>query len=171
MLGDAEPVGICGSALLDAIAVFLDLEDIGESGRVLTDDKLLHLKGSVALTQNDVNELQFAKAAIAAGIEMMADALDLDLRDIQTVYLAGAFGNYMNPDSACRIGLIPSFLRSRIQPCGNAAGKGSQMAAVSSQAYSYASGLAEASDFLDLAGHPDFQDTYVEHLCFEEEEE
>ena len=171
VLGDAEPIGICGSALLDAIAVFLDLDCIGESGRVLTDDKLLHLKGSVALTQNDVNELQFAKGAIAAGIEMMADNLGLDLHDIQAVYLAGAFGNYMNPDSACRIGLIPSYLRSRIKPCGNAAGKGSQMAAVSMQAYEYANSLATASDFLDLAAEPDFQDTYVEHLCFEEEEE
>ena len=171
VLGDAEPIGICGSALLDAIAVFLDLEDIGESGRVLTDDRLLHLKGSVALTQNDVNELQFAKGAIAAGIEMMADDLGLDLHDIQAVYLAGAFGNYMNPDSACRIGLIPAFLRERIKPCGNAAGKGSQMAAVSAQAYEYADTLATASDFLDLAAQPDFQDTYVEHLCFEEEEE
>lgn len=171
VLGDAEPVGICGSALLDAIAVFLDLEDIGESGRVLTDDRLLHLKGKVALTQNDVNELQFAKGAIAAGIEMMADGLGLDLHDIQAVYLAGAFGNYMNPDSACRIGLIPAFLRERIKPCGNAAGKGSQMAAVSAQAYEYAAGLATASDFLDLAAQPDFQDVYVEHLCFEEEEE
>ena len=171
VLGDAEPVGICGSALLDAIAVFLDLECIGESGRVLTDDKLLHLKGSVALTQNDVNELQFAKGAIAAGIEMMAADLGLDLHDIQAVYLAGAFGNYMNPDSACRIGLIPSYLRSRIKPCGNAAGKGSQMAAVSREAYAYADVLATASDFLDLAAQPDFQDTYVEHLCFEEEEE
>ena len=171
VLGDAEPVGICGSALLDAIAVFLDLECIGESGRVLTDDKLLHLKGSVALTQNDVNELQFAKGAIAAGIEMMAADLGLDLHDIQAVYLAGAFGNYMNPDSACRIGLIPSYLRSRIKPCGNAAGKGSQMAAISREAYAYADMLATASDFLDLAAQPDFQDTYVEHLCFEEEEE
>lgn len=170
VLGDAEPIGICGSALLDAIAVFLDLEDIGESGRVLTDDKLLHLKGNVALTQNDVNELQFAKGAIAAGIEMMADELGLDLHDIQAVYLAGAFGNYMNPDSACRIGLIPAFLRERIKPCGNAAGKGSQMAAVSREAYDYAASLATASDFLDLAGHPDFQDIYVEHLIFEEEE-
>ena len=171
VLGDAEPIGICGSALLDAIAVFLDLEDIGESGRVLTDDRLLHLKGNVALTQNDVNELQFAKGAIAAGIEMMADDLGLDLHDIQAVYLAGAFGNYMNPDSACRIGLIPAFLRERIKPCGNAAGKGSQMAAVSREAYEYANTLATASDFLDLAAQPDFQDTYVEHLCFEEEEE
>ena len=171
VLGDAEPVGICGSALLDAIAVFLDLECIGESGRVLTDDKLLHLKGSVALTQNDVNELQFAKGAIAAGIEMMAADLGLDLHDIQAVYLAGAFGNYMNPDSACRIGLIPSYLLSRIKPCGNAAGKGSQMAALSREAYAYADQLATMSDFLDLAAQPDFQDTYVEHLCFEEEEE
>ena len=143
----------------------------GESGRVLTDDKLLHLKGNVALTQNDVNELQFAKGAIAAGIEMMADDLGLDLHDIQAVYLAGAFGNYMNPASACRIGLIPSFLLDRIKPCGNAAGKGSQMAAVSAQAYEYANTLATASDFLDLAAQPDFQDIYVEHLIFEEEEE
>ena len=171
VLGDAEPVGICGSALLDAVAVFLDLEDIGESGRVLTDDKLLHLKGNVALTQNDVNELQFAKGAIAAGIEMMADDLGLDLHDIQAVYLAGAFGNYMNPASACRIGLIPSYLLDRIKPCGNAAGKGSQMAALSMQAYEYANSLATASDFLDLAAQPDFQDIYVEHLIFEEEEE
>jgi len=170
VLGNKAPVGICGSALLDAIAVYLNREDIGESGRILTEDKLLHLAGDVRLTQNDVNELQFAKAAIAAGIEMMAEDLGLRIEDIQAVYLAGAFGNYMNPASACRIGLIPAVLEDRIIPCGNAAGKGSQMAAVSEAAYRYAAQLAEMSDFLDLAAQPDFQDVYVEHLCFEEDD-
>jgi len=141
---------------------------IAESGRVLTEDKLLHLAPTVALTQNDVNELQFAKGAIAAGIEMMAADLGIEIEEIQAVYLAGAFGNYMNPESACYIGLIPYELRERIKPCGNAAGKGSQMAAVSAEAYAYASMLAEQSDFLDLAAQEDFQDTYIEHLYFEE---
>ena len=168
VIGNVTPVGICGSALLDAIAVFLKLEMIAESGRVLTEDKLLHLAPTVALTQNDVNELQFAKGAIAAGIEMMAADLGIEIEEIQAVYLAGAFGNYMNPESACYIGLIPYELRERIKPCGNAAGKGSQMAAVSLEAYKYASMLAEQSDFLDLAAQEDFQDTYVEHLYFEE---
>ena len=168
VIGNVTPVGICGSALLDAIAVFLKLEMIAESGRVLTEDKLLHLAPTVALTQNDVNELQFAKGAIAAGIEMMAADLGIEIEEIKAVYLAGAFGNYMNPESACYIGLIPYELRERIKPCGNAAGKGSQMAAVSLEAYKYASMLAEQSDFLDLAAQEDFQDTYVEHLYFEE---
>ena len=171
VIGGKEAIGICGSALLDAAAVFLELGLIGFSGRILTEDKLLHLAPKVALTQNDINELQFAKAAIAAGIEMMAADLNLPLENIRQVFLAGAFGNYMNPDSACAIGLIPAKLREKIRPCGNAAGKGAQMAAVSLDAYRYAAMLARKADFLDLAAQADFQDTYLDHLYFEEDED
>lgn len=168
VIGNVPPLGICGSALLDAVAVYLEMGAISNCGRILTQTKTLPITESIYLTQNDISELQLAKAAIAAGIDMMLSSLRISVTDIQTVYLAGAFGSYMNPDSACSIGLIPKALRTKIVPVGNAAGIGSQLAALSRDAYRYAEKLSNSTEFLDLAAQEDFQDTYIDNLSFEE---
>jgi len=121
------------------------------------------------LTQKDIREVQLAKAAIRAGIELLAEKLGVQVEDIQTVYLAGAFGNYMNPASACRIGMIPPILRDRITPIGNAAGEGAKLCALSRAEFDYAIRLAKETEFLELASLPNFQDCYVDALEFEEE--
>ena len=91
------------------------------------------------MSQKDIREVQLAKAAIAAGITLLRKELKLSEEDIGRVYIAGAFGNYMDADSACAIGLIPVSLRDRIQPIGNAAGEGAKLALLSSRALSRAS--------------------------------
>ena len=83
--------------------------------------------------------------------------------------LAGAFGSYMNPASACRIGMIPPVLLERIQSIGNAAGEGAKLCALSAKEYTYSQSLAENTEFLELAGMAEFQDCYVDALEFEEE--
>lgn len=169
VIGDAKPAGLCGSGLLDLVSVLLDLEIISESGRM--EQKTYALCENVTLTQKDVREVQLAKAAIRAGIELMAQQLGVAVGDIRKVYLAGAFGNYLDPASACRIGMIPPILLDRIVPIGNAAGEGAKLCALSRAEFDYSKELARKTEFLELASLPQFQDQYVDALEFSEEEE
>lgn len=169
VIGERDPIGICGSGLLDLVAALLDAEIIDESGRL--EDKLYTLSGTtVSLTQKDVREVQLAKGAIRAGIELMCREMGVQPEDIKTVLLAGAFGNYMDPKSACRIGMIPPCLVDRIRPVGNAAGEGAKLCAVNCAEFERAKQLAEKTDFLELASLPDFQDRFVDALEFCEDE-
>ena len=169
VIGDAEPKGLCGSGLLDLVAVLLDQEIIDESGRL--EEKQFTLCDNVTLTQKDVREVQLAKAAIRAGIELLAEKMNVAVEDIRRVYLAGAFGNYMNPASACRIGMIPPVLQDRIVPIGNAAGEGAKLCALNRAEFAYSQALAKNTEFLELASLPQFQDCYVDALEFCEEED
>lgn len=169
VIGNTTPKGLCGSGLLDLVAVLLDAQIIDESGRM--EEKEYHLCENVILTQKDIREVQLAKAAIRAGIELLSEALGIQVADIQRVYLAGAFGNYLNPTSACRIGMIPPVLLDRIQPIGNAAGEGAKLCALSRTEFEYSKKLAKETDFLELASLPQFQDRYVDALEFVEEDE
>lgn len=166
VIGDTTPKGLCGSGLLDLVAVLLDTGILDESGYL--EEKKYTLCESVVLTQKDIREVQLAKAAIRAGIELLAEQFGVEVSDIQQVWLAGAFGNYLNPASACRIGMIPPVLQSRIQSIGNAAGEGAKLCALSRAEFAYSQILARETEFLELASLPNFQDCYVDSLEFEE---
>ena len=168
VIGGGKAVGLCGSGLLDLVAVLLENEDIGESGRM--EDTYILPGSGVSLTQKDVREVQLAKAAIRAGIELMCQKRGVKTEDIQKVYLAGAFGSFMDPASACAIGMIPPCLQDRIESIGNAAGEGAKLCAVSREEFAYSKRLAEKAEFLELASMEDFNDCYVDCLMFEEEE-
>ena len=168
VIGGGEPKGLCGSGLLDLVAALLDTGVIDESGRMESGD--FSLCDNVTLTQKDVREVQLAKAAIRAGIELLCAHLGRRPEDIRAVLLAGAFGSYMNPASACRIGMIPPVLLEKIQSIGNAAGEGAKLCALSEREYAYSQTLAANTEFLELASMPDFQDCYVDALEFVEEE-
>ncbi|MCI7639575.1 MAG: ASKHA domain-containing protein [Clostridiales bacterium] len=169
VIGEGEAVGLCGSGLLDLIAALLETGEISESGR-MESGKTYQLEGTrVYLTQKDVREVQLAKAAIRAGIELMCKRMGVRVEDIRQVLLAGAFGNYLDPNSACTIGMIPPALRERIVPIGNAAGEGAKMAVLSAEEYACSKRLARETEFLELASMPEFNDCYVDCLCFEEE--
>ena len=169
VIGEAEAVGLCGSGLLDLVAALLDLEIVDETGRMLCGDAYRLGDTKVELTQKDVREVQLAKAAIRAGVELMAERLGVEVGEIRSVCLAGAFGNFMNPASACRIGMIPPCLLDRIEGIGNAAGEGAKLCALSGEEFEYSKRLASGTEFLELASLPQFQDCYVDALGFEEE--
>lgn len=170
VIGEEQARGLCGSGLLDLVACLLELGVIDESGCL--EGKSYTIPGtSVCLTQSDVREVQLAKAAIRAGIELMCSHLGTVPEQIQTVLLAGAFGNYLNPRSACRIGMIPPCLLERIQPIGNAAGAGARLCALSQAEFAYSQRLARQTEFLELASKPDFQDRFVDALEFCEEDD
>ena len=169
VIGDGAPAGLCGSGLLDLVAVLLDMGIIDESGRMK--GKQYPLCENVTLTQKDVREVQLAKAAIRAGIELLAEQMGVEVERIRKVLLAGAFGSFLNPVSACRIGMIPPVLVDRITAIGNAAGEGAKLCALSRAEFDYSKALARDTEFLELASLPQFQDSYVDALEFTEDEE
>ena len=169
-IGGEAARGICGSGLLDLTACLLDLGILDESG-YLEQNPYTIPGTSVQLTQKDVREVQLAKAAIRAGIELMCDHMGVTPPDIRRVLLAGAFGNYMDPRSACRIGMIPPVLLDRITPIGNAAGEGAKICALCRDTFDSCKHLAEQTEFLELASRPKFQDCFVDALEFCEEED
>ncbi len=120
----------------------------------------------VIVTQRDVRELQLAKGAIRAGIEILLKELGIRAEDVRHVYLAGAFGNYIRPESALAIGLIPRFPNAQIVPVGNAAGSGARMALLSRGSLREASAVFQHAECLELSGRPDFQAEFAEAMIF-----
>jgi len=165
VLGNAEPRGICGSGLVDAVAAGLDLGWIKPSGR-LADGESLPLAGPVSLNQWDVRELQLAKGAIAAGLRILLEQWGAAKADLAQIYLAGAFGNYINHASARRIGLL-DFPAEKVQPAGNTALLGAKLALFSLQEHNgaYPEILAKVKH-VSLNEVERFQDTFVEEMGF-----
>lgn len=169
VIGNCTPAGLCGSGLLDLIAVLLEMGHIDNSGRLLTGTEYRLGDTDIVLTQRDVREVQLAKAAIRAGIELMAKQLGIEISAVQIVYLAGAFGNYLNPSAACRIGLLPPQLLKKIRLIGNAAGEGAKRSVLRADEFAYSQRLAARAEFLELASLPQFQDCFVDAMGFGED--
>ena len=167
-IGGGEATGICGSGLIDLTAALLERGDITPMGRMAGD---VRLSERVYLARSDIREVQLAKAAIASGIRILAEQAGAALADIEKVYLAGGFGNFIGLDSACRIGLFPAALRAKIVPVGNAAGSGSVRLLVSEQARRSAEALRQVTRCVELAATPDFNDVYTDELLFEDEDD
>lgn len=127
VIGHGEPRGICGSGLVDVVACAMELEWIKSNGAFAGEMEQLVLSPKIALSQRDIRELQLAKAAIAAGIQIILNQLQLAADDVEHFYLAGAFGNYLNPLNARWIGLFP-FSVQKVVSAGNTALLGTKMA-------------------------------------------
>ena len=164
VIGDGTPRGLCGSGLVDAVAAGLELGVIGASGRFANGETSWMLTEPVALTQNDIRELQLAKAAVAAGIKLLMQRRGA--KQLSRLYLAGAFGNYIDRTSAQRIGLI-DFPPDRVEAAGNTALLGAKLALFShdSEGGSY-EGLRRRIEHVALNADPCFQDVFVEELAF-----
>ncbi len=161
VLGGGEARSICGSGLVDAVASLLTLEVIDETGRM--DGAEARLLDGVCLTQRDVREVQLAKGAIAAGIDILMKEMGVTARDIDKLYLAGGFGNYIDPKSACQIGLLPPELLDRVTPIGNAAGAGARLMLAGEDR---AEALRKHMQYVELSGRKDFQELFSEKMIF-----
>lgn len=166
VIGGGAAEGICGSGLIDAVAMALDAGMINSRGRIQNENRVISLTDEVHLTQDDIRQVQMAKGAIAAGIELMADNLGIALQEIDKVYLAGAFGTCMNPNTACRIGLLPAELAGRVEAVGNAAGSGAKMLACSEQELEHVQQLVSKIEFMELASVPGFQRSFARNMRF-----
>lgn len=170
VIGGGPAAGICGSGLLDAVAAALGQGLINERGRIQNETRTLPLADGLYLTQEDIRQLQQAKGAVAAGIHLLAAQLGVSLQDIDTVYLAGAFGTFLDPHSACRIGLLPAELESKIIPIGNAAGSGARLMACDSAMAAAADAVAADVEHLELATHPRWARAFADGMRFTSEE-
>jgi uncharacterized 2Fe-2S/4Fe-4S cluster protein (DUF4445 family) len=194
VIGDVEPKGLCGSGLVDAVAELVKARLLDHSGRFVPDEDaatmapgladrftkigeervfILHrpspeaeVTECVYLSQRDVRELQFAKAAIATGWTLLLEQLDLEHDDVQQVLLAGSFGSYLSPASAIRIGLVPTLPVLRIVSAGNVAGEGAKMALLSLRERAGAEALLEEVEYVELSDRADFNDKFVDQLAF-----
>lgn len=163
VLGNGPAQGICGSGLVDAIAACLDLDRIAPTGRIRDGAMSIPLADSVVLSQRDVRELQLAKGAIAAGIQILLDTWGASLDDVTHCYLAGAFGNYIRLSSARRIGLL-KFPLERIIPSGNTALLGAKLALFADEGDRAYAGVLERVRHISLNAAPRFHDIYVDEM-------
>ncbi len=166
VIGGGAPRGICGSGLVDAAAAGLELGHILPNGRLANGVHEMALASPVALTQNDIRELQLAKGAIAAGLRILAERFGAVLGDVCRVHLAGAFGNYVNIESARRIGLL-EVETGRIHPDGNTSLRGVKMALLApSRREEWIAGIRARVEHVPLAADAKFQETFVDCLAF-----
>ncbi|HZR54463.1 MAG TPA: ASKHA domain-containing protein [Streptosporangiaceae bacterium] len=184
-IGDVPPEGLCGSGLVDAVTCLVKLGLLDSSGRFVPVDeavekapgladrltklgaeRVFYLTDDVYLSQRDVRELQFAKAAIATGWRILLEEAGLTEADVKQVLLAGSFGSYLSPASAIRIGLVPSVPVQRVVSAGNVAGEGAKMALLSLRERAGGLALLEEVRYVELSDRADFNDRFVDQLSF-----
>jgi uncharacterized 2Fe-2S/4Fe-4S cluster protein (DUF4445 family) len=195
VIGDDAPVGICGSGLLDAVAQLRLVGLLDTSGKLVDSDeaaqhvapevakRLVSIEGGarafvlawpadsghgrqIVLTQRDIRELQFAKAAIASGIDVVMRELGIAADDLAEIFLAGSFGTYINPQSARIIGLVPPIPVERIKAVGNSAGEGAKIALLSFREREVARTMPQFVEYHELSGRADFNDSFISVLQF-----
>jgi uncharacterized 2Fe-2S/4Fe-4S cluster protein (DUF4445 family) len=188
-IGNAPATGICGSGLVDALAVFLDCRLVDDTGRVVDEDEKRALPPALAavveegprgpvvfldrtrgiyLSQADVRAAQLAKAAIAAGIDTLLRVAGVGLGEVDRLYLAGGFGSLLDVRSATRIGLLPPELADRVIVVGNASGAGAAAACISRRRLEDCDRARAACSYVELSSRPDFNEAYVERMMFPE---
>jgi len=197
IIGSALPIGICGSALIDVVALLLDAGVITSDGRLLdrdslpdtvaspladrvmqidgrvafrlVDDAKSDIDGPIVLTEKDVRELQLASGAIRAGIELLLARANMRREDLGSILIAGGFGNYIRPAAARRIGLIPPEVDpSRVVYCGNTAIVGARHVLGSRHKIRLAGQLADRTIHIELADEAGFSDALAEAMFFPE---
>jgi uncharacterized 2Fe-2S/4Fe-4S cluster protein (DUF4445 family) len=194
VIGDVAPAGLCGSGLVDAVASMVAVGLLDRSGRFVPEEQaatlapglaprltmigqervfVLHWQGepgdvasSIYLSQRDVRELQFAKAAIATGWNILLEEAGLAPGDVQQVLLAGSFGSYLSSANAIKIGLVPRLPTLRVVSAGNVAGEGAKMALLSVRERAGALALLGEVRYVELSDRSDFNDAFVDQLSF-----
>jgi len=164
VIGNVPATGICGSGLMDAVAVLLDKGLLGSFGEILSGDTSLSLTDSVKLTARDLQEFLLAKAAINAGITILLRKLEIGLDDISRIYIAGAFGNYINLESMSRLSMI-DFPADRFRKLGNSALIGAKMFLFSEQGAEES--ILSLTSHVNLESEPDFQDIFIDKITLD----
>ncbi len=182
----ARPRGICGSGLLDLIAGFLEIGVIGPKGKFNEMDKMPEFwqerfaedekevvlfseeaaVNKISLTQKDIRQLQLAKGAIRAGIEVLAARLDIKLAEIGKVYLVGGFANYLDPDNTILTGMLPEIFEGKIIQFGNGSGAGASLYLLDRDLAEIVEQLKERVKYIELSKDADFQEKFIEELNF-----
>jgi uncharacterized 2Fe-2S/4Fe-4S cluster protein (DUF4445 family) len=181
-IGDAPPVGICGSGVLDGVAE-LRKADVLRANGAMRPGSHPRVRGTgsgtefllvpagerraprdLVITRKDVNEIQLAKAAIRAGVEVLLEEAGLGAEQIERVIVAGAFGTYLDVGSALAVGMFPPLPRERFVQVGNAAGIGAKQALVSRRCREKSDDIARRVEYVELTTHPHFVAAYTAAL-------
>lgn len=188
-INDHKACGICGSGVLDIVSEFIKHKIIDKTGKMANEDEMtesnlikrLNSKDcnkqfileentvngeSIVFTQKDIREVQLAKAAISAGIQLMVNELRINYSDIDKVYIGGGFGNFMSIESALVIGLIPNDLRGKIHSIGNCAGIGAKLYLLSKNNRKRIFDMTSKASYIELSNRKDFQDYYIDSMMF-----
>jgi len=178
-INQAPPIGICGSGILDALSQLYLAGIVDEGGRMMDNHARVRTsKGqcefvlvgeeerdgqpAITITQRDVRELQLAKAAIRAGIQVLLETNGCPEEKIEQMIIAGAFGTYIDVASAVAIGMLPSLPLNRFRQVGNAAGMGAKLALISLSERAKAQAIASRVKYIELGSAPDFEQTFIQ---------
>lgn len=185
VIGDCKPKGICGSGLVDAISEFYREGIIDKTGRIKPAKKQSKLwakrivedekgskfilweggeRSSIFISQKDIREFQLAKAAIYSGIKILLATLGVKKEEVEEVLIAGAFGNYINLESAYNVGLLPFFPKAKVRNVGNAAILGAIKALLSKKSRQEAEKIPFLVHYIELAVTTNFQDILTESI-------
>lgn len=178
-----SPAGICGSGIMDAMALLLELGLVDETGAMMDpadderhllvegpDGPALRIADEVFFTNRDVREVQLAKAAIAAGVDLLLIESGLETSQLSSVVIAGGFGSYITVQSALRIGLLPAVSESIVVSGGNCAGKGALSVLLEQGADSDTEAMRTQARYIELSTSSVFQELYVAHMLFSDGE-
>ena len=187
-IGNSRPIGICGSGVLDSVSQLLKYNIIDETGKLYDKDKINNYrlklklgnnnqkefilaqsddKEFISITQRDIREVQLAKAAIRAGINILLDEANLQPDDIEHLYIGGGFGNFMNVESCLKIGMIPKELKGKIISIGNCAGLGAKKYLLSQNIRKVANEITNKTIYIELSKRQDFQEYFIDCIPFE----
>ena len=187
-IGDKLPIGICGSGVLDAVSELLkygvidetgkmlnqnEIENVDLSNRIVVIDKMKQFliekstnNNSIYFTQKDVREVQLAKAAVSAGIKILISEKGISYNEIEKIYVAGGFGNFMDINSTINIGMLPKQLKHKVKSIGNSAGSGSIMYLLSKDQRKKATQIKKSTTYIELSNKADFQEYFVDSMMF-----
>jgi uncharacterized 2Fe-2S/4Fe-4S cluster protein (DUF4445 family) len=161
VIGNVPAKGLCGSGLIDAMAVLLGQEKIGMFGEIDTGEDKIELAPGVFLTQQDIREFQLAKAAIASGLQILLNTFEITFDEVENVFIAGGFGNFLNLKNVIQTGLIETS-EEKIIKMGNTALIGAKMFLFEDE--KFIQKILNKTSHINLEGDPNFQNIYVEKL-------
>ena len=182
-IDDRPPVGICGTGILNAVSALLETGTINNQGRLVMGSPRVKLENKspafiistegaadnsreILITRKDIHEIQLAKGAIRAGIEVLLEKAGISAEEVQDWIIAGAFGTYLRLESAIRIGLLPNVPLERFTQVGNAAGVGARQMLLSIHKREEARILAEKAEYIELTTYLKFTEKFVESMFF-----
>jgi uncharacterized 2Fe-2S/4Fe-4S cluster protein (DUF4445 family) len=185
-IGDRLPIGICGSGILDSIAIMIEGGIINERGAFVAEHSLVSLgndgklsfilvpasnsanEQAIAVNRKDVAEIQLAKGAIRAGIEILLSEAGISASQIEQFIVAGAFGTYIDVESAIRVGMFPDMPLDRFRQVGNAAGMGAVQFLLSAESRHEAAVAVANIDYIELTTYAAFQNEFIRFMTFSE---
>ncbi len=166
-IGGGEAVGICGSGIVDSLAVMLKLGVVDETGAFTGEEDFFELQNGIGITGKDVRTIQLAKGSIRAGMETLLGISGMDAEQVELLSIAGGFGRYLNLEHGASIGLIPEKLLGRSQSIGNAAHTGASLLLQNQGLVQVSEEIAKQAHTVELAANPAFADHYFRHMLFE----